>query len=199
MSTQELDAAKLEAFGGRMLGVLNDGFLALLVSIGHRTGLFDLMADMPPSTSAEIAEAAALDERYVRELLGGLAVGGIVEYAGGSERFSLPPEHAALVTRAAGGDNMAFFTQYVSPCALGEHERFDLITAFDVVHDLARPAETLAGIREALRPGGTFLMVDIQASSNLEENLEHPLGALLYGASVFHCMTVSLAQGGPGL
>jgi hypothetical protein len=32
------------------------------------------MAELPPSTSEEIARAAALDERYVREWLGGMVV-----------------------------------------------------------------------------------------------------------------------------
>jgi 2-polyprenyl-3-methyl-5-hydroxy-6-metoxy-1,4-benzoquinol methylase len=76
---------------------------------------------------------------------------------------------------------------------------YDLVTALDVIHDLPAPAQTVAAIAQALRPGGTFLMVDIAASSHLHENLEHPLGPALYTASIFHCMTVSLAGGGPGL
>ena len=44
-----------------------------------------------------------------------------------------------------------------------------------------------------------FLMIDVAASSRLEENVEHPLGPFLYGISVMHCMTVSLAQDGEGL
>jgi 2-polyprenyl-3-methyl-5-hydroxy-6-metoxy-1,4-benzoquinol methylase len=80
-----------------------------------------------------------------------------------------------------------------------EPESFDLITAFDVIHDLAKPRETLRAILHGLRPGGTFLMVDIAASSHLQENLEHPLGTALYGFSLFYCMTTSLATGGEGL
>ena len=76
---------------------------------------------------------------------------------------------------------------------------YDLITAFDAIHDQAQPAQVLAAIARALRPGGTFLMVDIAASSNLAENGEHPLGSYLYTVSCMHCMTVSLAQGGAGL
>ena len=49
------------------------------------------------------------------------------------------------------------------------------------------------------RPGGTLLAVDIAASSNLEENLEHPLAPTMYTISTAHCMTVSLAYGGEGL
>ncbi len=76
---------------------------------------------------------------------------------------------------------------------------YDLITAFDVIHDLARPAETLAAIHRALRADGTFLMCDIAASSRLEGNLGHPFGPALYGFSVFYCMTTSLSTGGAGL
>ena len=73
------------------------------------------------------------------------------------------------------------------------------MTAFDVIHDLPRPAETLRAIHAALRDEGVFLMVDIAASSHVHENVEHPLGPSLYTASIFHCMTVSLANDGPGL
>ena len=57
----------------------------------------------------------------------------------------------------------------------------------------------LAGIARALRPDGVFLMVDIRASSNLEDNIDSPFGPFLYTVSTMHCMTVSLAQGGAGL
>jgi SAM-dependent methyltransferase len=75
---------------------------------------------------------------------------------------------------------------------------FDLITSFDVIHDLVDPAAALRRIREALRPGGVYLMMEPRASSRLEENLD-ARGALLYGISTLHCMTQSLAEGGAGL
>jgi SAM-dependent methyltransferase len=77
--------------------------------------------------------------------------------------------------------------------------QYDLITAFDAVHDQAQPARVLQSIADALRPDGTFLMVDIAASSNVGENLEHPMGPFLYTVSCMHCMTVSLALGAAGL
>lgn len=64
------DAARAGAFAGRILGALNDGSLCLMISLGHRSGLFDAMRGMAPATSAEIAAKAGLDERYVREWLG---------------------------------------------------------------------------------------------------------------------------------
>jgi 2-polyprenyl-3-methyl-5-hydroxy-6-metoxy-1,4-benzoquinol methylase len=316
MATTELDPARVEEFAGRTLQILNDSMLALLLSVGHQTRLFDTMAGLPPSTSAEIAAAARLDERYVREWLAGLTVGGIVEHDPAAATYALPREHAAVVTRAAGPNNLASFAQYTAlfgeleqevvrafedgqgvpysamprfqalqaeesaqihdgalldvtlPLVDGLVDRlragidvldvgcghghamnviadafpssrvrgidiseegvraareeasrlrlgnagfdvadaltlapssYDLVTTFDVVHDLPQPAETVRAIHDALRPGGVYLMVDIAASSRLHENLEHPLGPALYTASIFHCMSVSLANGGPGL
>src|SRR5205085_11928874 len=69
MATTEIDLERAEAFGGRMLGVMNDAMLALAVSIGHRSGLYEALAAIPPATSAEVAQAAGLQERYVREWL----------------------------------------------------------------------------------------------------------------------------------
>jgi SAM-dependent methyltransferase len=79
--------------------------------------------------------------------------------------------------------------------ALEETGRFDLIT----VHDQAEPARVLHNIHAALKPAGTFLMVDINASSSLEDNVGIPWGSFLYAISTFHCMAVSLGQGGAGL
>ena len=80
MTTREIDQARAEAFAERMLGTLNEAAVALMTSVGHRTGLFDAMAGLAPSTSGEIAAAAGLDERYVREWLGAMVTGGIVEH-----------------------------------------------------------------------------------------------------------------------
>jgi 2-polyprenyl-3-methyl-5-hydroxy-6-metoxy-1,4-benzoquinol methylase len=113
MTINELDQARSEAFAERMLGVLNDGALALMTSIGHRTGLFDIMAGLPPSTSEEIASAAGLNERYVREWLAAMVVGRIVEHDPGGETYRLPPEHAAWLTRASTPDNIAVSAQFV--------------------------------------------------------------------------------------
>jgi len=110
---KQLDTSQIDAFGERLLGVLNQGALALLLSIGHRTGLFDAMDDLPPSTSAEIAKAAHLNERYVREWLGGLLTAQVVDHDPKANTWWLPPEHAALLTRAASPNNLGAFMQYI--------------------------------------------------------------------------------------
>lgn len=313
----EFDPIRAEGFGERMGEVLNDGMLALLMSIGHQVGLFDVLAKLPPATSHEVAGAADLQERYVREWLGGLTTAKVVEYEPIARTYRLPAEHAGWLTREAGPGNLAAATQLVpllasvesqltecfrigggvpysaytefhrlmaedsgavfdaalvdvvlplvpglperlrdgldvadvgcgsghainliaqafprSRClgydfsaeaigagreeasglglsnaefivqdvaTLRENNRYDLITAFDAIHDQAHPAEVLSAITAALRPGGVFLMVDIQASSNLEDNIEHPFAPFLYTVSTMHCMTVSLSLDGDGL
>ena len=77
--TQTFDQTKAEAFAERMLDILNSGALAVMISIGHRTELFDTMAELPPSTSQQIADAAGLNERYVREWLGAMVTGRLVD------------------------------------------------------------------------------------------------------------------------
>ena len=77
--------------------------------------------------------------------------------------------------------------------------KFDLITAFDAIHDQKDPDAVLCGVRRALADGGTFLMIDFKFSSRLEDNLANPFAPMYYGTSLLHCMTVSLAVGGKGL
>ena len=96
METQtiEVDASKSEAFADRMINILNSGALALMISVGYRTRLFDTMQSMPAATSGEIARAAGLNERYVREWLGAMVTGDIVSCDPDGRWFYLPAEHA---------------------------------------------------------------------------------------------------------
>ena len=312
-----MDKEKLESMGARLQDALNGASAALMLSVGHRVGLFDAMAGMPASTAEAIAKEAGLQERYVREWLGAVSCAGIVEYDSARDLFRLPPEHAALTTRGAGGRNMAATAQLVSvfgavedqivekfhqgggvpyseygrfgrvmaelsavsfdatlvdvtlplvPGVVEELRRgidvadiatgsghavnvmaqafpdsrfvgfdlseegieraraeaaamglqnatfevcdaaeldapghFDFVTTFDAVHDQARPEQVVKAVFEAVKPGGHWLCVDIGASSNLGENLNHPMGTFLYSVSCMHCMTVSLAYDGAGL
>jgi SAM-dependent methyltransferase len=316
VARETFDVARAEAFAGRLVGSLNEGAVMLMVSIGHRTGLFDALAARGASTSAELAAAAGRQERYVREWLGAMTAGGVVEYDPADRRYVLPAEHATVLTRGA-AVNIASTAQFLPVLASVEDEvvrcftegggvpysafprfhevmaaeseqtvtsaleshilplvdglqddlrqgidvldvgcgqagalrrlaqtypqsrfvgldlsaeavadgnaraaaagldnlrlavgdvaemedeaRFDLVTAFDAIHDQARPARVLDRIHAALRPGGVLLMQDIAASRDVEKNVGHVLGPWLYTVSCLHCMTVSLAQGGAGL
>jgi len=112
-------------FADRMLRTMNEAALALMVSVGHRTGLFDAMAAMPTATSAEIASRASLDERYVREWLAVMTTGRIVEHDGATGTYWLPADHAAWLTRAAGMDNLATGMQYIGLMAQVEDQIVD--------------------------------------------------------------------------
>lgn len=81
---------------------------------------------------------------------------------------------------------------------LEDEDGFDLITICDCIHDLTDPVRTLDAVRRRLKPGGALFVVEPKAADRLEDN-RHPVGTMFYGFSVLHCMTQSLAEGGPGL
>jgi 2-polyprenyl-3-methyl-5-hydroxy-6-metoxy-1,4-benzoquinol methylase len=121
----KLDSAKAEAFAERMLDILNSGAIVLMTSIGHRTGLFDTLANLPPSTSQQIADTAGLNERYVREWLGAMVTGRFVDYDPVTDTYFLPPEHAAFLTRAASPNNLAVAAQFVPMLATIEDQAIE--------------------------------------------------------------------------
>src|ERR671937_813369 len=87
MAGTESDGARAPGVGGAML--------ALSISLGHRTGLYDTLAELEPATSAQIAERAGVQERYVREWLAGQLAGGNVEDEPRAQTLWLPREHPA--------------------------------------------------------------------------------------------------------
>ena len=304
-----------------MVDVMNKGSLSLMLSIGHRVGLFDTMVSLPPSTSTQIAIASNLNERYTREWLAAMVVGKIVNYDPSNDLYFLPTEKAELLTRNTKTYNFAASMQWIPILGQVEDEivncfkkgggvpyssykrfhevmeeesaqtvlsvlfesiiplvpqledrlkkgikvldigcgsgrvmnmmanqfplskftgydisqeaiknaqsqslingtknvdfkvkdvskildpstnlSFDLITAFDAIHDQAEPGTVLTNIVSLLKPDdGIFLMQDILSSSLLKNNIDHPLGIFLYTISCIHCMSVSLAQDGIGL
>ncbi len=111
--TFQFNQDRAEAFADRLVNALNEGALCLMTSIGHRTGLFDAMAILPPSTSDAIAKQARLNERYVREWLGAMTTSGVVEHNQIDQTYHLPREHASFLTREATPENIAVFAQYI--------------------------------------------------------------------------------------
>ncbi len=93
-------------------------------------------------------------------------------------------------------DNVAFSTQSISQ--LPQEQAFDLITACDCLHDFTHPLEMLKEIRQYLKPDGMFFIIEPKVNDQLEDN-QNSIATMLYGFSMFHCMTQSLAQGGAGL
>lgn len=317
MTAIAFDSGRADEFAEQVLGILNGGALALMLSLGHRAGLFDAMRRLDFATSDSIADEAGLQERYVREWLGAMVTAGIVEYDAAARSYRLPPEHAAALCRETASHNLAATAQWIPLLARVEDEvlscfergggvpyaaydrfhqvmaedsdqtvvaalfdgvlplvpgltealergidvldvgcgsgrvihalaerfpasrftgyelsaeavaeartgaqdlglrntrfevrdvadlaierSFDLVTAFDAIHDQARPEAALRVIAAALRAEGVFLMQEVRASSHVEEDVQLPLAPFLYTVSCLHCMTVSLAAGGAGL
>ncbi|MGI5126055.1 class I SAM-dependent methyltransferase [Pseudonocardia sp. CA-107938] len=300
------------SFGARLLDLLTGHALTMMISLGHRTGLFDAAAQ-GPATSAELAGRAGLAERYVREWLGAVVTGGIMEYDPASGRYTLPAEHAEFLTGerarnvgptalmlgsldavlpevAAGfrsGDGVEY-AQYVTAtegrmggswrhiydehlvdgfvggvpglterlragaraldlgCGTGhaitvlasafpaaefvgldiapeaiaaaEAERaelalsnarfavgdaadplpggpFDVVFAFDAIHDQQRPDVVLGRVRDALAPDGVFVMVDAKFASAVEDNLDNTYAPMAYAISTLFCVPSTLARG----
>lgn len=316
-STEKFDTDIAEKFTERLAGMLNDSAIVLMLSVGHRVGLFSVMSSLPPSTSEKIAEVAGLNERYLREWLAAMTTGRIVTYDARSKTFVLPANHAASLTPDGALGNIAVYAQFIAmsgavqdtitdkfknggglqyedyphfhqimaedsaqtvvgqlfdtilPLAEGIPERlevgidvldagcgsgkalialaerfpksrfvgydlspeavakatqastevglknikfravdltefdeiaeYDFITSFDAIHDQKDPQDILMRLAKALRPDGVHLMQDVGGSVDLENNMTFPMAAFLYTVSSFHCMPVSLGQGGAGL
>ena len=109
-----------DVYAGRVARTLNSGFITMMISVGHRTGLFDVMAVLPPATSYEIAAAAGLAERYVREWLAAMTSSHIVDYDARTATYFLPIEYAAVLARGAGENNLAPMAEVLATLAAVE-------------------------------------------------------------------------------
>ncbi len=147
------------AFADRLVGLSNSGALALMISIGHRSGLFDVMASLPPATSAEIAANAVLEERYVREWLAAMAAGQIVRYDPRHMTFALPAEHAARLTRTAGPANDAAGFQVLAILGAAEDQ---IVECFRRGGGIAAPAFPRY---DAVRAEATWATLDAELLS----------------------------------
>jgi 2-polyprenyl-3-methyl-5-hydroxy-6-metoxy-1,4-benzoquinol methylase len=112
-----------------------------------------------------------------------------------------PNEHSIARARAVAaaegiGPRLQFHAK--TTAELDANGGFDLITACDCVHDFAAPHATLREMRSLLKPNGVVFAIEPRVADRLEQNI-NSLGVVYYGFSLFHCMTQSLAQGGPGL
>ncbi|HEY7357524.1 MAG TPA: class I SAM-dependent methyltransferase [Ktedonobacterales bacterium] len=105
-SKRRLDRAKLDAFSEKVFRDLSGTYITTMCVLGDRLGLFQRLAAGSPATSAELAERAQINARYAQEWLSALACAGYIDYDPTSRRFSLPPEHAAVLADEGG----AFFT-----------------------------------------------------------------------------------------
>ena len=116
----------------------------------------------------------------------------------GYDAFPPAIESANANARAAGLDGRVRYE--VCDVAKDIPGTYDLITTFDVVHDMPHPRPALTAIHRALKPGGTYFVLEFNFSGDLQQNIDHPLGigAFGYSASTNYCMTQALAVGGEG-
>ncbi|KGE02417.1 class I SAM-dependent methyltransferase [Rhizobium sp. YS-1r] len=97
LTTNSVDPAKLDAIVSRAIGDLSAGYGGVMVSIGHRLGLYKAMAGAGPLNSRELAARTGCAERYVREWLNSQVAGGYIAYHAISDSFELTPEQALVL------------------------------------------------------------------------------------------------------
>ena len=108
-------------------------------------------------------------------------------------------EHAIAWAEAAGAGLANVSFEVTDIARLGMADRFDVVFVFDAIHDQAEPDVVLARISRALVPGGLLSCASRTRPGTLAENLANPMAPVLYSVSTLHCLTVSLAHGGPGI
>lgn len=128
-------------FSEHLVTILNHSALNLALSIGYRAGIFDFLDQLEaPCTIAQLAEGSGLHGRYLKEWLGVMVCGEIIELhsaPGEMDHFSLPKDHGDLLCRRAGSNNLGVYTQempLLTTCAL-EALMADLGTAEGISYD----------------------------------------------------------------
>jgi len=96
MSTPSIDEGKLNAFIGQMLSDLGGASSVAMVRIGDTLGLYKAIHANGPMTSIELAKAAKVDERYLREWLSHQAASNYLSYDPITAKFAMPPEQAMV-------------------------------------------------------------------------------------------------------
>lgn len=105
-------------------------------------------------------------------------------------------ERARANAEAAGvGDRVRF---EVSDSDALAGKKFDFVTTFVVIHDATDPQQMMKDLRESTADDGTYLMVELNLSQELHENM-NLFGRVMYPQSTLYCMTCSLSHGGEGL
>ena len=100
-------------------------------------------------------------------------------------------EQARKSAKAAGVADRASFE--VARAQDFPGEGYDLVAIFDALHDMGDPVGAAAHVRKALKPDGSWLIVEPFAHDKLEDNL-NPVGRIYYSASTFICTPASRSQ-----
>jgi SAM-dependent methyltransferase len=100
-SKMQVSQAVMNDLMGKLFGDLSAGYGGVMVSIGHKLGLYKAMAGRGPLSSSEVARRAGCAERYVREWLNAQAAGGYVTYHASSATYGLTPEQAMFLAESS--------------------------------------------------------------------------------------------------
>jgi 2-polyprenyl-3-methyl-5-hydroxy-6-metoxy-1,4-benzoquinol methylase len=95
-TVRPVDADALKVYARRVFDALGGAATAAMICLGDRLGLYRLLADGAPVTSAELAVRSGLAERWLREWLHQQGAAGVLEYRGDG-RFALSPEGVAVL------------------------------------------------------------------------------------------------------
>ncbi|WP_380675154.1 class I SAM-dependent methyltransferase [Salinigranum sp. GCM10025319] len=99
--------------------------------------------------------------------------------------------------RSDAGDRLSF-THADAATVGGEGTgSYDLVTAFECVHDMSDPVSVLASMRALAAPDGAVLVMDERVGASFDPDAG-PVEELMYGWSVFHCLPVSMVDDGVG-
>ncbi len=307
-----MDIQKAEGFAERVLTEVNGAMSVLNIYIGHKLGLYRSLAESGLVTPAQLAQKTGYSERYLREWLECMAVGGYLDYSSSSGTFDISEEHKAVLVEDDHPAYMAPFTQWIPSFtgvlpnlieafrtgsgvdyelygqdtldAIGLGNRpmyvndyvsswiptlpdierklkdssrvaevgtgvgwssislakgfpkvkidsidideesirqakvnaqnsgvadqitfhhspiekveltgpYDLVTAFECLHDMPYPIDALKKMRDLAGPNGTVLIADEAVEDSLEENCNF-MGHLFYNFSVLHCLPQAMA------
>jgi SAM-dependent methyltransferase len=198
MASNAIDQGRFEALMGKAMTDIGGAMGVLLAYLGDRLGLYRAMAQAGPGTSAEIAAAAGLDERYVREWLSANAAAGYVDYDAAARRFSLSPE-AELIFAAEGDPRcLQGFFQAVKSTFDDEEKSFEAIRTGAGLGWGDRSPCCFRGTDRFFRPGYAVNLVAswIPALTGMEEKLR--AGASVADIGCGHgSSTVLMAQAFP--
>jgi SAM-dependent methyltransferase len=100
-------------------------------------------------------------------------------------------ERATAAAKQAGVADRVTFKAAASKEFPGKD--FDLVAFFDCLHDMGDPVGAARHVRSALKPDGTWLIVEPFAGDRVEDNL-NPVGRVFYAASTMICTPASRSQ-----
>jgi SAM-dependent methyltransferase len=71
--------------------------------------------------------------------------------------------------------------------------QYDLVTAFECLHDMSNPVDALRMMRQLTAEGGTVLVVDERVGDNFSAG-GNDIEWMMYGWSILHCLPVGMAE-----